>query len=219
MGRFILDKNKTIFWDVDTQADFMEPEGRLYVRDAEQIIDKVSLIRRYALENGYSVVASADWHKGGDEEISANPDYENTFPEHCPANKPGSERVGFLGSVGIEPIEVEPMDREAIRKLLEKPQFHIVIHKSKFDVFSNPNTAKILEYLRPERIAVFGVSLDVCVYHAVQGLLDRCEGQVILLADAVKGLGIKPRGEILEEFKAGGAVISRFSELRRQLES
>ena len=34
--------DKLIFWDVDTQFDFMKPEGSLYVPGAETIIDKVS---------------------------------------------------------------------------------------------------------------------------------------------------------------------------------
>ena len=87
-------KNGTVFWDVDTQYDFMRPEGRLYVPGAEGIIDVVSSARRFALENGYSLIASTDWHKEDNEEISGKPDFESTFPAHCIAGKPGSERVG-----------------------------------------------------------------------------------------------------------------------------
>ena len=45
-------KEDTIFWDVDTQYDFMQPEGKLYVPGAETIIPKVSEVRRFALEGG-----------------------------------------------------------------------------------------------------------------------------------------------------------------------
>jgi nicotinamidase/pyrazinamidase len=32
----------TIFWDVDTQADFMRPGGKLYVPGAEKLIPNMS---------------------------------------------------------------------------------------------------------------------------------------------------------------------------------
>jgi nicotinamidase-related amidase len=45
-------KEDTIFWDVDTQFDFMQPEGKLDVPGAEMIIPRVSQVRRFALESG-----------------------------------------------------------------------------------------------------------------------------------------------------------------------
>lgn len=41
-------REKTLFWDVDTQFDFMEPQGALSVPAAREILDKVSAIRRFA---------------------------------------------------------------------------------------------------------------------------------------------------------------------------
>ena len=53
-------KKGILFWDVDTQYDFMKPAGRLYVPGAEEIIDNVSKVRRFALDNGYSILADMD---------------------------------------------------------------------------------------------------------------------------------------------------------------
>lgn len=83
-------KKNTIFWDVDTQFDFMSPEGKLYVPGAENIIDKVSRTRKFALENGYSIIADIDWHSTDNEEISDTPDFKQTFPPHCMAGAPSS---------------------------------------------------------------------------------------------------------------------------------
>ena len=33
-------QRRPYFWDVDTQFDFMKPEGALYVPGAEEIIDE-----------------------------------------------------------------------------------------------------------------------------------------------------------------------------------
>ena len=63
-------KKDTIFWDVDTQFDFMRPKGKLYVTGAEDIIAKVSEVRKFALENGYSIIADIDWHSLDNKEVS-----------------------------------------------------------------------------------------------------------------------------------------------------
>jgi nicotinamidase/pyrazinamidase len=36
-----------LFWDVDTQYDFMLPEGRLYVPEAETLIPLIGKIRQF----------------------------------------------------------------------------------------------------------------------------------------------------------------------------
>ncbi|MBM4026390.1 MAG: hypothetical protein FJ280_13455 [Planctomycetes bacterium] len=111
---------KTIFWDVDTQFDFMKPEGALYVPGAEEIIDKVSEVRRFALENSYSILSDVDWHRWENPEIAEQPDMETTFPPHCMAGTPGAERIGDLGDVPIDTVEIDEADLEELRELTEK---------------------------------------------------------------------------------------------------
>ncbi|MBN2019750.1 MAG: hypothetical protein JW749_05940 [Sedimentisphaerales bacterium] len=80
----------------------MRSEELLYVSGAEGIIDNVSEARRFVLENGYSIIASTDWHRESNKEISDRPDFKKTFPLHCMAGSPGSERVGYLGEMEID---------------------------------------------------------------------------------------------------------------------
>jgi nicotinamidase/pyrazinamidase len=210
-------KNDIIFWDEDTQFDFMRPEGRLYVPGAEGIIDKISQVRKFALENGFSIIASTDWHSTDNQEISDNPDFKQTFPPHCMADEPGSERVGYLGELPIEYIPNDKMDADALRKLTNREQFHIVIRKQDTDVFSNPNTVELIELIAPKMAVVFGVALDVCVDQALRGLCTFPDIKLCLLKDATKGLEIKPADELLDEFQQMGIEITELSNLRRQL--
>ncbi len=211
-------KRDMLFWDVDTQFDFMRPQGRLYVPEAENIIEKVSRVRKFALENGFSIVASTDWHGAKDAEISDNPDFKQTFGPHCIADEPGSERVGYLGKLPIEYIPNRKMDVEVLRKLSDKEQFHIVIRKQTTDVFSNPNTAELVELISPKTVVVFGVALDVCVDQALRGLCKFPNMKLCLLKDAVKGLEIRPADELFEEFEQMGIEITELSDFRRRLE-
>ncbi len=209
-------KKDIIFWDVDTQYDFMRPEGRLYVPGAEGIIANVSQARVFALDNGYSILASTDWHKEGNIEISGKPDMETTFPAHCMADKPGSERVGYLGELPIDIVHNSKMSEGELQKLSGKKQFHIVIRKEELDVFSNPNTGDILKLLKPRKAVVFGVALDLCLKMVVEGLIKTGGTKIFVLRDAVKSLGLKSDEAVLEEFKKKGVEIITVADLEKK---
>jgi len=209
-------KEKTLFWDVDTQFDFMQPEGKLYVPGAETIIPNVSDVRRFALEGGYSMVADIDWHSDDNTEISDEPDFKETFPPHCMAGEPGSERVGFLGDVPIVTIPMDEMDSNAIRAMLRDGPFHIVIRKNSLDVFDNPNTNKLVKLIEPKKVIVFGVALDFCVYYVVQGLCQFPDIRICVLKDAVKGLEVRPEQEIFDEFERMGVEMTELTALEKE---
>jgi len=200
-------KEDTLFWDVDTQYDFMRPEGRLYVPGAETIIDTISAVRRFALDNGYSILANTDWHSRDNEEISDNPDFERTFPPHCMAGEAGSERVGYLGEIPIEYVPMGKLDADDLQQLVDKDQFHVVIRKKELDVFSNPNTDELVKLIEPKKVIVFGVALELCVACVARGL-EKFDGiKRFVLKDAVKGLADQPDAEVLDEFSNMGVEV------------
>ncbi len=208
---------KTVFWDDDTQFDFMIPQGKLYVPDAQNIIETVSEIRRFALDNGFPIIASTDWHSLDSPEISDKPDFVNTFPPHCLANDKGAERVGFLGSIPIAYIETEPLDDTAIKKLISKEPFHIAIRKNSLDVFSNPNTQKLFDLLKPERIIVFGVALEFCVYIAISRFLEKTDSSIYLIEDATKAINPKKGRQVLNELRSKGVQVTNSFSLKELL--
>jgi nicotinamidase/pyrazinamidase len=67
-----------VLWDVDTQVDFMLPDGKLYARGAEQTIPAMKKLVEAARAAGAVHVASADDHELTDDEISDTPDYRST---------------------------------------------------------------------------------------------------------------------------------------------
>lgn len=208
----------TVFWDVDTQFDFMQPQGKLYVPGSETIIPKVSDVRRFAFEHGYSMIADVDWHSLRDDEISDAPDFIRTFPPHCMAGEPGSERVGFLGNLPIEYIRIDRINTEVLRNLTTKKQFHIVIRKNSLDVFSNPNTDQLVKLIAPKKVVVFGVALDFCVYYVMRGLSRFAGVELSLVRDVVKGLGARPEQEIFDELRQMGVEIVTLDALKRSLQ-
>ena len=70
-------------------------------------------------------------------------------------------------------------------RYLEGREFLIL--KKSFDVFTNPNTERLLERLDPDEIVVFGVATDVCDDAAIRGFVARGR-KVRFVEDAARGL-------------------------------
>src|SRR5919106_3391146 len=83
----------TIFWDVDTQVDFMLPSGSLPVPGAVGLLPNLGRLTAGARRSGITIVHTADDHELHDEEISADPDFVETFPAHCLRGTPGADRL------------------------------------------------------------------------------------------------------------------------------
>ncbi|MFQ6036214.1 MAG: isochorismatase family protein, partial [Sedimentisphaerales bacterium] len=128
------------------------------------------------------------------------------------------ERVGYLGSVPPEYIELDKMSDYALKKLVDKDQFHIVIRKESIDAFENPNTDKLVELVKPNVVVVFGVALDFCVYYVLRGLAKHPGIKLVVLKDAVKGLQIRPDEDIFDELEKMGVEITNFVDFKRQLQ-
>src|SRR5260221_290586 len=84
---------RVIFWDVDTQYDFMKADGRLYVPDAEHITTNLKKLTDYAHGHGIRIIASADDHVAGHRELSDTPNWKDTFPPHCMRGTPGQKKI------------------------------------------------------------------------------------------------------------------------------
>src|SRR3989475_10542512 len=104
---------RVIFWDVDTQYDFMKADGKLYVPDAEHIIPNLRKLTDYAHGHGVRIVASADDHVPEDPEISDAPDWKTTFPSHCLRGTAGQQKNPGAGLRRPPGDGAEPQDRKA----------------------------------------------------------------------------------------------------------
>ena len=177
-----------LFWNVDTQIDFIEPTGKLYVKGAEKLKPVLKKITNYAAENHIRVINTCDFHLINSKELSPKPDYINSFPEHCMAGTRGAEFIDETRP--MLPAIVDWMTELAILpQLANANQFrNIVIRKDAFDVFEgNPYTTSILNLIQPEKVFVYGVTTNVCVDKAVSGLV-KMGFNVFVFEDAIKEL-------------------------------
>jgi len=187
--------NRTIFWEVDTQADFMLPGGKLYVGGAEKIIPNIKRLVDVARQGNVFLVSDACRHSKNDPEFQ-------TFPPHCIRGTPGARIIpeGLAQTFYTVPND-EKCDLP--RNLLSFQQ--IILEKQTLDVFDNPHASTIVERLgKDAEYVVFGVVTEYCVRLAAKGLLARGH-KVSIVKDAIETLKPEDGRRALEELKSLGA--------------
>ena len=197
-----------IFFDVDTQYDFMHKDGRLYVPDAERIITNLKKITQFAKKKNVSVIASADNHKMSDWEIASK-----TFPPHCMAGTLGQKKIPETRLSNIVIVPNKKLNNKKIKQLKQKNR--LLIEKQKYTAFSNPNLKSILKGTK--KAYVYGVATDYCVKAAVLGL--RQMGvETYLIKDAIKPVFKKNKKKDFALFRKKGAKFLTTSQLLKRKE-
>jgi nicotinamidase-related amidase len=133
------------------------------------------------------------------------------------AGTPGAERVGYLGEVPIDYVDISRVDAASLRRFVQKDQFHVVIRKQSLNVFDNPNTHKLVDMVKPDHVVAFGVALDCCVYYVLRELSKHKGVKLSLLTDATKGLQTRPDEQVYDELRRRGVEIATFEEIKEQL--
>jgi nicotinamidase/pyrazinamidase len=186
---------KTVFWEVDAQADFMLPGGKLYVPGAEQIIPNIERLASAAVEAGALLVSSGDSHPEGDVEFER-------FPPHCLRGTSGARIVpeGLAANFCTIPNDAS---RAMPNHILSFPQ--VIFEKQTLDVFDNPHAGALVERLPADaEYVIFGVVTEYCVKCAAKGLLER-HRKVAIVKDAIEALDAEAGRSALEELQALGA--------------
>ena len=180
---------RTVFFDIDTQLDFLYPSGALYVPKAERIVPAIARLNQFAAANAIPLVSTTDAHAEDDPEFAA-------WPPHCIA--------GTLGQ------------RKPQATLVGGSQ--IILEKQTVDAFQSPNMPTLLERLNAESYVVYGVVTEICVLCAVRGLL-KTGKPVTLVTDAVESLRAEDSARAIEEMRAGGAKLATVAGICNQLAS
>lgn len=199
----------TLFWDVDTQYDFMMADGKLYVPGSEEIIPTLARLTTHAHAHGIRILASADDHVPGHRELSETPDWKETFPDHCMRGTPGQARIAATRLRNPLVIEPTPADPAALTRQVLAHDGDLLFHKHWFDVFTNPNLLPVLDALTPDRIVLYGVALDVCDRYAVEGLLrHRPDIPLTVVTDAVRAIDAAAGQALLADWAARGVTLA-----------
>ncbi|HET8606551.1 MAG TPA: cysteine hydrolase family protein [Gaiellaceae bacterium] len=201
----------TVLWDVDTQVDFVLPEGKLYVPGAEETVPAMRRLVEAARARGIVHVASADDHELTDPEIADDPDFRNTYPPHCLRGTRGARKIPETEQDDPLPLGLLPFPPGLVPGLIEGRR-ELLLLKKNFDVFTNPNAEPLLAALDPDEIVVFGVATDVCDDAAIRGFLQRGR-RVRFAVDAARGLDERRTDACLAAWRERGVAFAAADEI------
>ncbi|MHB8527707.1 MAG: cysteine hydrolase family protein [Candidatus Acidiferrales bacterium] len=188
-------KTDVVLWEVDTQADFMLPGGKLYVPGAEKRIANMKRLVGAARDGKVFLISSADQHAPNDPEFAR-------FPPHCVRGTSGAEILTELKAP--KNLSIPNDDNFQIPACLDDIQ-QLVFEKQTLDVFDNVHTEKLLKQIPASvEFVVFGVVTEFCVRLAAKGLLERGR-RVAIVTDAIETLDAKESQKTLDELASRGA--------------
>jgi nicotinamidase/pyrazinamidase len=187
--------DKFIFWEVDTQADFMLPGGKLYVPGAERLLPNIRRLTDAARQGRVFLVSHGCFHTEDDPEFK-------TFPPHCVKGTAGAK---YVAEALADKVAVVSNEAEAAlpRDLFAYEQ--ILLEKQTLDIFESRHAGELLKRLpRDAAFVVFGVVTEYCVRLAAKGLLERGR-RVFVVRDAIETLKAEDGERAVTELKASGA--------------
>jgi nicotinamidase/pyrazinamidase len=203
----------TLFYDVDTQRDFILPGGKLYVPGTEAIIPELAEVTGLARANGIRIVCSVDRHFPGDSELKRN---GGNYDDHCMDGTEGQKKIDETAPRDPLYIPNRELSKAELEAAIEH-QGEIIFEKQQFDVFiGNRHARAILRVLlEPYRdIVVYGVFTEVCVDQAVTGLLG-LGAQVHVVSDAIADIGADADA-VRKKWRDAGVDFITLAQLREE---
>ncbi len=196
-----------IFWEVDVQADFMLPGGKLYVPGAEKLLPNIRNLTDAARRGEVFLVSHGDFHPANDPEFKQ-------FAPHCLKGSPGAELLPEALTDNYVRIENDP-DAKLPEDLFKYQQ--IILEKQTLDIFETHHADALVERLgNAAEFVVFGVVTEYCVSCAVKGLLKRGR-RVAVVRDAIETLRPEVGEKTLAEFRSLGARVVTTDEVLAQM--
>jgi nicotinamidase/pyrazinamidase len=196
-----------IFWEVDVQADFVLPGGKLYVPGAEKLLPNIRRLTDAARRGQVFLVSHGCFHAPDDPEFKI-------FPPHCVKGSAGAELVP---EALAEKIVRVPNDAQ-VKLPGDLSQFQqILLEKQTLNIFESRHADALVQRLGSQaEFVVFGVVTEFCVSFAVKGLLERGR-RVAVVEDAIETLKQEDGQRTIAELERLGARLTTTDQALRAL--
>ena len=185
-----------VFVDIDTQRDFLEPTGALYVPGSAEILANLRRLTEFAAGHQIPILATSCAHHPDDPELT-----QSSRPIAWPAR---ADKSAWPKRLCPDSVVLDVDER-----LTGELPLHLTLLKRELDVFSRPDADELIARYNQNQptFVVYGVATDYCVRAAVEGLLQR-HCRVAIVADAVRAIDASAEADILTEFARRGALLT-----------
>ena len=164
---------------VDVQNDFADPDGSLYVRDADSVIDVANQEIERARAAGALVVYTQDWHPADTPHFAKD---GGTWPVHCVAGTWGAELHPRLAVAG-----------QTVRKGTGGEDGYSgfsMVHPTSGEV-SPTGLDDLLRAHDVERVVVVGLATDYCVKETALDAV-RLGFATTVITDGIRPVEVEP---------------------------
>ena len=187
-----------ILWEVDVQADFILPGGKLYAPGAEKLLPNIKRLTDLARQDRVFLVSHGDFHSPDDLEFKI-------FPPHCVKGTAGAELVPEALTQKVVRVPNLP-DAQLPDDL--SPYQQILLEKQTLGIFDSRHADALVRRLGNQaEFIVFGVVTEYCVSFAAKGLLERGR-RVAVVRDAIETLNPEDRRKTIAELERLGARLT-----------
>ena len=106
---------RQIFFDIDTQIDFLFPAGALYVPGAERVIPAINRLNQYAMKHGIPLISTMCAHAENDPEFLQ-------WPPHCVVGTVGQQKPAstLAGQTIVEKQQLDLFSNPKLPDLLRE---------------------------------------------------------------------------------------------------
>ncbi len=190
-----------ILWEVDVQADFMLPGGKLYVPGAEKLVPNIRRLTDLARQGRVLLVSHGCFHTPDDPEFKI-------FPPHCVKGTAGADLIPEALTGNVARVANDEHSKLP-ENLLDYQQ--VLLEKQTLNIFESRHADALIKQLsthieKDAEFVVFGVVTEYCVSFAAKGLLER-EKRVAVVMDAIETLKKKDGEKTIAELRALGARV------------
>lgn len=158
---------------IDVQNDFADPDGSLYVRDADLVVRAVNREIEAAHAAGALVVTTQDWHPPSTPHFAKD---GGTWPVHCVADTWGAQ---------LHP-QLNPGDHQVFKGVGGEDGYSgfSMVHPTTGERFSTGLEALLREH-GIRRVVVAGLATDYCVKETALDAI-RLDFETTVVLDAVR---------------------------------
>jgi nicotinamidase-related amidase len=179
--------DQTIFYDINTQRDFILHDGKFHLEDAEKLVPVWKALTDLARDQKVQIVCSVDCHVPGDTQLKS---WGGPYPDHCMAGTPGQHKIDETAPLNPLMLENKEYTPDEIQKVLDHDG-EIVFRRQQFEKLAdNEHLSAILRLvLRPYHdIVMYGVYTESCVDREITALVG-VGPKLHIVTDAVAVVG------------------------------
>lgn len=154
---------KYVLLDMNTQRDFLEPDGACPVSNLAALLPKLRKI--FAMTRAYRMplISALDTHR--------ETEPPKGLPWHCIEGSPGQKKVQFTllqNRVLVEANNSLDLPLDLLRKHRQ-----VILRRRTEDLLHNPKADRLLSELEPRSFILFGVGLERSIRRLALSLLAR----------------------------------------------